>query len=326
MGKIIDATLSVLDEYDLSDCDIYEFIDLIHDLGIDKIQISAKILSRIRGRLPRGITCYLESDLDEMTVNGYLADNISPFSPFDTVTDYPEIPAQGFCEKVLKQAGSINKMSHLKGFDSLILEGSEGVLSRLQHKISYQELIVTPGDSYHCANAIAYLFLQKDVFGVVTTLTGISNHASTEQVVMAQRVIASCDCYNVGLFSRLTNWFERVTEKKIPPNFPVLGEKIFHVESGVHVDGIIKNSSNYEPYNPDLVGLKREIVLGNLSGRASIDYKLKMLLNQIRPKSDVDLILQKVKQLSIVKKGKLTDEEFVTVVKEYDNCASYKNS
>lgn len=323
MGKIIDATLSVLDEYDLSDCDIYEFIDLIRDLGIDQIQISSKIYSKIKGQLPGDFTCYLESGLDEIAGNSPWSGNIFYFSPSDTIADHWSIPTREFSENILNQTGSFNTMSHLKGFDSLIIEGSEGILSRLLQKISYQELIVTPGDSYHCANAIAYLFLQKDVFGVVTTLTGISNHASTEQVVMAQRVIANCDCYNVRLFSRLTNWFERVTEKKIPPNFPVLGEKIFHVESGVHVDGIIKNSSNYEPYNPALVGLKREIVLGNLSGRASIDYKLKMLLNQIRPKSDVDLILQKVKQLSIVKKGKLTDEEFVTVVKEYDNRAGY---
>ena len=326
MGRIIDATLSVLDNYNLSDEDIYEFIDLIHKLGIDNIQVSMKTLARIAEQLRSDITYYVESDKERLTIDGSLPDNVRYFSHYNSAPDQSNIQTKVFSKRVLKQASLSNDMIHLKGFDTLILDGSEDVIERLHQKISYEKLIVTPGNSYHCANAIAYLFFQKDVFGVVTTLTGISNHASTEQVVMAQQVIARSDCYDVSLFSKLAQWFELVTKEKLPPNLPVLGVEIFHVESGVHVDGILKKPSNYEPYNPSLVGLKREIILGKLSGRASIDYKLKMLLNQIRPKNDIDGILQRVKQLSVVKNGKLTDEEFVTIVREFDCHEEYQNS
>ncbi len=326
MGFVIDATLSVLDDYNLGNEDICEFIDLIRNLGIRNIKISSKILGAIEGQLPGNITYYIDSLDNGVTDCDSLSNNILRFSHHDTISIHHNIRTREVNEVIFDQDGFICDMVHLKGFDSLILDGSEGILDRLDRRISYEKLIVTPGDSHRCANAIAYLFLQRGVHGVITTLTGVSNHASTEQVVMARQVIAGCDIYDVSVFSRLADWFERVTAAKIPPHFPVLGKRIFHVESGVHVDGILKRSSNYEPYSPSLVGLKREIVIGKLSGRASINYKLRMLLDQSRSKSDIDLILQRVRQLSIVKKGKLTDEDFVTIVKELDVCEEYKNS
>lgn len=326
MGFIIDATLSVLDDYDLDNKEICEFIKMIRNLGIKNIKMSSKTLGAIEGQLPGNITYYIDSLDNGLTDSDSLSNNILRFSHNDTISIHHNIRTREVNEVLFDRDGFICDMVHLKGFDSLILDGSDEILDRLDRRISFEKLIVTPGDGRRCANAVAYLFLQRGVHGVITTMTGISNHASTEQVVMARQVIANCDIYDVSVFSKLADWFERVTAAKIPPHFPVLGERIFHVESGVHVDGILKKSSNYEPYSPSLVGLKREIVLGKLSGRASINYKLRILLDQSRSKSDIDLILQRVKQLSIVKKGKLTDDDFVTIVKGLDGCEEYKNS
>lgn len=320
MGRIIDATLSVLDNYHLTRQDIYEFIALMQGLGIDKLQLSAKTLAVIKGRLPQGMDYYVESNGDRLNITGSLSGNIFCFAPWGQAVGSKGIPTVEFDEAIANIDGSL---IHFTGFDTLILDGCDATLEKLAARIDFSQLIVTPGDTVKCANAIAYQFLAREVVAVVTTLTGIANHASTEQVVMAQKVIAQRDGFNAGLFTRLTSWIERVTKNKIPPNLPVLGEKIFHVESGVHVDGILKNASNYEPYSPSVVGLKREIVLGKLSGRASIDYKLKMLLNQIRPLSDIDLILQKVKQLAVINRSKLSDDDFVSIVREFDRHESY---
>lgn len=56
---------------------------------------------------------------------------------------------------------------------------------------------------------------------------------------------------------------------------PIVGKQIFSHESGIHVDGIIKDASVYEAVLPEDYGRAREIVLGKFSGRTAIKYKLR---------------------------------------------------
>ena len=45
------------------------------------------------------------------------------------------------------------------------------------------------------------------------------------------------------------------------------------MESGIHVDGIMKNPANYEAYEPEMVGKETKIVIGKHSGTNSIKIK-----------------------------------------------------
>jgi isopropylmalate/homocitrate/citramalate synthase len=56
----------------------------------------------------------------------------------------------------------------------------------------------------------------------------------------------------------------------IPANKPVSGADAFLHESGLHVDGVLRDASNYEPYDPALIGVRRGIVLGKHSGRSYV--------------------------------------------------------
>ncbi len=58
---------------------------------------------------------------------------------------------------------------------------------------------------------------------------------------------------------------------------PVIGEDIFKCESGIHVDGIEKNTHTYEPYNPDDIGSKRTIYIGKHSGKKAVVLRLNSL-------------------------------------------------
>ena len=51
----------------------------------------------------------------------------------------------------------------------------------------------------------------------------------------------------------------RLTGVYIQPNKAIVGENAFSHESGIHSDGIIKNSATYEPITPELVGRKRKL-------------------------------------------------------------------
>ena len=69
----------------------------------------------------------------------------------------------------------------------------------------------------------------------------------------------------------------RSTGVYIQPNKAIVGENAFSHESGIHSDGIIKNSATYEPMTPELVGRKRKFVIGKHMGTHGLDNRLKEL-------------------------------------------------
>ncbi|HWR39632.1 MAG TPA: pyruvate carboxyltransferase [Patescibacteria group bacterium] len=58
-------------------------------------------------------------------------------------------------------------------------------------------------------------------------------------------------------------------------NKSLIGEDIFAHESGIHVDGILKDSSLYEPFPPEEVGQHRRLVIGKHSGSASLKARFR---------------------------------------------------
>jgi homocitrate synthase NifV len=112
----------------------------------------------------------------------------------------------------------------------------------------------------------------------------------------------------------MTELFDKITGKKTKKNKPVIGRQIFNVESGVHVDGILKQPECYEPFPPEAVGQKRKIVLGKQSGTASVKAKLSEL-NLDCAEDQVPQILEKIKSKAMEKNGEVTNTEFAEIVK-----------
>ncbi|HSH13828.1 MAG TPA: pyruvate carboxyltransferase [Desulfurivibrionaceae bacterium] len=55
--------------------------------------------------------------------------------------------------------------------------------------------------------------------------------------------------------------------KEIDPHHPVVGAKIFHCETGLHLQGLEIDSSTYEAYPPEAVGAGRKLLYGGKIGR-----------------------------------------------------------
>jgi homocitrate synthase NifV len=62
------------------------------------------------------------------------------------------------------------------------------------------------------------------------------------------------------------------TESPIPDKKPLIGERIFTHESGIHVDGILKEPLTYELFPPEQIGGNRKIIPGKYSGRKAIRH------------------------------------------------------
>ena len=106
---------------------------------------------------------------------------------------------------------------------------------------------------------------------------------------------------------------ERLSEVRISPTAPIVGENAFSHESGIHSHGVLERSDTFEPgiMTPEMVGHKRRIVLGKHTGKHAVEQSLKEL--GYSP-NDVQLqeILQRIKGLG--DKGKhVTDADLQTI-------------
>ena len=109
----------------------------------------------------------------------------------------------------------------------------------------------------------------------------------------------------------LSNLVGRLTGVKMPVNKPIVGDNAFAHESGIHVHGILNNSSTYEPMSPEMVGHSRRIVLGKHTGANSLKSKLKEYHIDLND-DQFDSVFSQIKSLG--DSGKcVTDDDLVSI-------------
>ncbi len=97
-----------------------------------------------------------------------------------------------------------------------------------------------------------------------------------------------------GLYS-LSRLIERCSGIFLPPHAPIVGLNAFRHESGIHVDGILKNSQTYKAIDPKEVGRESSFVLGKHTGTQSIVHLLKQRGYEAK-EEELRVILRKVKE------------------------------
>lgn len=318
MIKIIDATLAMLDEYPLSESMAADFARILGELSVSAAVISPKVYKLLNGDLPGGMDYYME--LPNMAEScGYPGIRYF-FSSFcdGTGRSIRNIQVNDVSELRGLEGNDEEKKIRLTGLDDMLIYESRDIYERGMKLLMRFSPILYPENTYYCASAIAVDYLQYNHNGtVMTTFTGIGNKAATEQVILAMRVVERYKPNNS--FEKLTELrkiFEEITGLSISGHTPIIGREIFHIESGIHVAGVLKKPSNYESFPPELVGAVRKIVLGKHSGGTSIRYKLKQL--NAKDCYDVEHLLEQVKRISIKKGGEVTDEEFIKILSECD--------
>jgi isopropylmalate/homocitrate/citramalate synthase len=113
---------------------------------------------------------------------------------------------------------------------------------------------------------------------VTSTINGLGERAGN--AVFEEVVCALEDLYQVepridrSLLPRLSDVVARASGMFVTPTRPVVGYNVFRHESGVHVDGMLKDPSTYESICPKPLGQAHEFVLGKHSGRGLIEFLL----------------------------------------------------
>ena len=115
-----------------------------------------------------------------------------------------------------------------------------------------------------------------------TTINGIGERAGNtsfeECVVSIDRLFSDFSTnIKINEIYDISKLVARSTGVYIQPNKAIVGENAFAHESGIHSDGIIKNSATYEPMTPELVGRKRKFIIGKHMGTHGLNTRLKEL-------------------------------------------------
>ncbi|RJR27440.1 MAG: 2-isopropylmalate synthase [Desulfobacteraceae bacterium] len=154
------------------------------------------------------------------------------------------------------------------------------------------------------------------------TVNGIgerAGNASLEEVVMSLHVRADRLNLATGInkpeiypTSRLV---ATLTGIVVQPNKAVVGANAFAHQSGIHQDGILKNTTTYQIMEPETIGLSRNrLLLGKHSGRHALKKKVEELGHNLS-EAELDHLFKKFKELAD-KRREILDEDIEVLVAE----------
>lgn len=116
----------------------------------------------------------------------------------------------------------------------------------------------------------------EEVHCTINGLGERAGNAALEEVVMGLQafynVRTNINTRKMAFVSRLVS---QLTGVAVQPNKAIVGENAFSHEAGIHVHGVMSESSTYEPMRPEIVGKERKFVIGKHSGVHSVDNKLR---------------------------------------------------
>jgi 2-isopropylmalate synthase len=156
------------------------------------------------------------------------------------------------------------------------------------------------------------------------TINGLGERAGNtalEEVVMAIKVRGDIMPYETGIdTTKIMNISRRVaTVSGFPVQFnkAIVGKNAFAHESGIHQDGMLKNSETFEIMRPEDVGLSgTSLPLGKHSGRAALRAKLKELGFELADNQLNDVFVR-FKDLADRKK-EVYDDDLIALVRQND--------
>lgn len=167
------------------------------------------------------------------------------------------------------------------------------------------------------ANAMAGVMGGANYIGcTVNGLGERAGNAALEEVLMALKFLYKYDTtVDTTKFVELSRYVSKASGRELPAWKPIVGTNMFRHESGVHADGAIKNPKNYEAFDPSVVGLERQIVIGKHSGKAGIVNKFKEYGIELNSE-EANEMLEEVRKTSVGLKRELFDKELVQIYKD----------
>jgi isopropylmalate/homocitrate/citramalate synthase/4-hydroxybenzoate polyprenyltransferase len=207
------------------------------------------------------------------------------------------------------------------GCDALGLADTAGVATpwSLADLVSQVNAACELPVAVHCHNDLG-LATANTLAGLLAGATGAqcsvlgigerAGNAPLEEVALAIQVGLGRDTgLMLGRLPGLGQLVSRLAGEPVSRTKPVLGGHAFTHESGLHVDGLLRDPGTYEPYPPELVGRRRDIVFGKHSGRSGVAQAMEKHSVPL-DRADLDHLLAMVKDRA-ASTGALTEKQLL---------------
>jgi 2-isopropylmalate synthase len=157
----------------------------------------------------------------------------------------------------------------------------------------------------------------RQVEGCINGLGERAGNASLEEIIMAIEtrndffdVSTNIDTTQIYRTSRLVS---DITGFPVQPNKAIVGANAFRHASGIHQDGVLKDSSTFEIMDPKSIGWpSNSLVLGKLSGRAGLRARLEELGFHLE-QEELNEVFESFKELAD-RKREVTDQDLETLL------------
>ncbi len=311
MIRITDVTLCTINYKSAPKDLLLRLYKLLLQTGVNFIEITIPILNLIGKSIDQSKTILRVGHPAEIKYHMGFIRYVCRHSGF-------EVPSGTISEIQVNDIREINILNRFSGYENIRIVGMDDLLQhdylnvfdRLK-RINGSQPEFCPQNNYYCATALAVEWILNGGDSIAASFCGNGGYAALEEVIMALRITKRHKPnQDLAILRELKSIFEELSGTVIAQNKPVIGDRIFDVESGIHVDGIFKNGATYEPFEPSVVGMERRIIAGKHSGRTTIEIKLKEYGLEF-PKERISELLGNVQHMSISLGRSITDQEFI---------------
>lgn len=138
------------------------------------------------------------------------------------------------------------------------------------------DLEIHAHDDLGLATANSLAAVRGGASHVSTTVNGLGERAGNAP--LEEIVVSLATLYRIetgvapASLPQISALVAHASGRPVPPGKSIVGEAVFTHESGIHVDGLLKDRRNYQGLDPALVGRTHRIVLGKHSGKAAVRH------------------------------------------------------
>ncbi|WP_438446520.1 homocitrate synthase [Gorillibacterium sp. sgz5001074] len=181
------------------------------------------------------------------------------------------------------------------------------------------ELEVHCHNDFGMATANTLAAMEAGALWASTTVTGIgerAGNAAMEEVAMAwHHLYGGRTALDTIRFKELAETVSRAAGRPLPPAKPIVGTMVFTHESGIHVDGMLKNRETYQSFDPVEVGAEHRYVVGKHSGWKTVAHILRE--QGYRPERELSMeLMREIRHEADKGKRLLEPEELVRMLIE----------
>ncbi len=182
-----------------------------------------------------------------------------------------------------------------------------GVYKRLSRLKNYSDLNIEmhAHDDLGLATANTLAAIRAGATHVNTTVNGLgerAGNAALEEVVMGLQLLGEGECgVDLSHYHQVSQLVAAASGRPLPWHKSIVGEGVFTHESGIHVDGMLKDPRNYQGVDPASVGREHKLVLGKHSGSSAVRNcyaELGILLSR----EQADSLLPSIRRFTVLNK------------------------